>query len=397
MRSTTFRSFVFLALAGAIAACTATAVNPTDSDSGTMMAAEDSGAQIDSSIQDMDSMTTGMDTAMVVDAGRDSAITDTGIVDAPFDGVVVTDASFDPPGSPCPTNNLIQRDPNCGICGYRDRVCLALTDGGATKWQPWGACQAEVAGGCVPAATDSVACGNCGMQARTCSAFCAWEVGGCTGTGVCAAGTVEFAASVSCDAGLGRTRTCDTSCVWGSYSTTCGAQPPPPTTITISSTVGNVATARFNMPSTQPKIVAGFTSSNCPITLSTSATSYVWVKVKNPTALTAKVSVWTSLQMGGVGTLTDTMMTAYAGTTLPPSTVAGRDACMGIASDDCDDTTTDSTACTSNGAGLMKASVQDGDKSLTIPANGFVWVYVTAYLLNTVTDIQVSTKTHSLL
>lgn len=394
MRSTTIRSFVFLVLGGAIAACTATAVDPTIDSDGGMAAAEDSGGQQDdSSMRDMDS-TTGMD-SNTVDSGRDGAITDTGLRDAPFDGITVVDASFDPPGSACPTNNLIQRDPSCGICGYRDRVCLAVTDGGAKTWQPWGACQAEIAGGCLPGTMDNASCGFCGHVARTCQSDCSWAAGSCTGTGMCSPGDVQFAASVSCDAGLGRTRTCDGVCMWGDYSTSCAPPPPPPTAITISATVGNVASTRFILPTKIAKIATGM----CPVTLSTtSMTSYVWIKVKNPTAQIAKVSVWSSLQVGGTGTLTDTIMAAYPGTATAPSTPAQRTACTGRAIDDCDDNTTDSTACTGGGAGLMKDDLTYGDQSVTIPANGFLWVYVASYFSTTgVTDLQISTFTHSLM
>ncbi|MEO6576828.1 MAG: hypothetical protein ABIP89_23475, partial [Polyangiaceae bacterium] len=132
-------------------------------------------------------------------------------------------------------------------------------------------------------------------------------------------------------------------------------------------------------------------------TLSTSTTSYVWIKVKNPTAQIANVSVWSSLQIGGTGTLQDTIMAAYPSAAAAPATAAERKACIGTASDDCDDVTTDSTACNSGGAGLMKNDFT-GDNSVNIPANGFIWLYVAAYSTTTgVTDLQISTKTHSLM
>lgn len=396
MRTTTVRSSVFILLAGAIAACTATAVNPSDSDSG-MMPIDDSGGQNDSSMREMDS-TTGTDTGTVVDSGHDSAVHDTGITDAPFDGIIVTDASFDPPGSPCPTNNLIERDPNCGICGYRERVCLALTDGGATKWQPWGACQAEVAGGCMPGTSDTTSCGFCGTQSRTCQSDCSWaNIGSCAGSGMCNPGDVQFAASVSCDAGLGRSRTCDAVCAWGNYSSTCGTPPPPPTAITISATAGQNKTARFTLEAVPINVLF---SGACPTTVDTTATYAKFLKVINPRATPANVSIWSSLQAGGVGTLTDTIMTSYPGTAMHPSTDAQRMACVLKVSDDCKDTTTDPSACTNNGAGLMKAdssfSTGPFDGSVTIPASSFIWVYV-AGLNGSSTDngdVQITTHTH---
>lgn len=394
MRSTTIRASFFIAFVGAIAACSAAANDPAadspdGSDDGSPALDQDSGSDMDATTGDMDS-TTHVDSG-TDSGGGDSALHDTGIIDAPFDGVIVLDASFDPPGSPCSPAGLTQRDPHCGFCGHRDRVCLALTDGGATTWQPWGACVSQVAGGCAPGTMDSVTCGFCGTQPRSCNNFCEWEVGGCSGSGVCAPGSTTYASALSCDAGLGRTTSCDNMCHWGLPSVTCD---PPPTTITISQTPGAIATSAFDLGAATLRINPGdtFSPPTCPVTISTTSTVSSYIKVINTNAThSATVSIWSSLPMGG--TIIDTVMASYPASASPPTTAAARKAC-GSSSDGCTSSLS-ATACQNSWAGLM----QDDsiDNSVTIPANSFVWIYVGAWFTSTTSgSFQLSAYTNSI-
>ena len=117
----------------------------------------------------------------------------------------------------------------CGNCGTQHRAC----DNGV--WAEWSACEAE--GECTPNVTEacgvagtracggnctwgpcgmqqcpgapSQACGNCGMQMRTCdggtATWSAW--GSCDGEGVCAPNTTQ-----TC--GMNGTQTCGGKCQW---------------------------------------------------------------------------------------------------------------------------------------------------------------------------------------
>jgi hypothetical protein len=117
----------------------------------------------------------------------------------------------------------------CGNCGTQHRAC----DNG--MWGEWSACEAE--GECTPNATEacgaggtracggncswgpcgmqqcpgapSQACGNCGMQMRTCDGGTAtWSAWGpCEGEGVCAQNATQ-----SC--GMNGTQTCGGKCQW---------------------------------------------------------------------------------------------------------------------------------------------------------------------------------------
>ena len=103
----------------------------------------------------------------------------------------------------------------CGTCGTRERECV----GG--MWSDWGACD-ESGGSCGPGTSESVPCGRCGMDRRTCTAECEWgPFLGCNEPAdACEPGTQE---SEACPGGCGgmRTRTCGDGCTWGEWSD-CG-------------------------------------------------------------------------------------------------------------------------------------------------------------------------------
>lgn len=126
----------------------------------------------------------------------------------------------------------------CGACGARDRRRSCGSGCAWGSWSAWGACTGE--GACVPGTGDAPrarSCGRCdsGTQtsARVCEASCAWGAwgawGACTGELGCAPGATDsgeracpvpgFDEMMGCGLGTtSRTRSCDASCAWGSWS-----------------------------------------------------------------------------------------------------------------------------------------------------------------------------------
>ena len=76
---------------------------------------------------------------------------------------------------------------------------------------------------CSPGQTQTSACGNCGTRSRTCNSSCSWgSWGSCQGQGECAPGSVEERAC--CDCGT-QTRSCSNACAWKSFSACAGPDP----------------------------------------------------------------------------------------------------------------------------------------------------------------------------
>ncbi len=73
---------------------------------------------------------------------------------------------------------------------------------------------------CSPGATQSASCGDCGTRSRTCNSSCQWgSWSSCTGEGVCSAGSSQTSACGDCGT---QTRWCNASCQWGSWSSCSG-------------------------------------------------------------------------------------------------------------------------------------------------------------------------------
>ena len=126
------------------------------------------------------------------------------------------------------------------------------------------------------------------------------------------------------------------------------------------------------------------------MTLSTTATSYIYVEIKNPTARNVKVSLWDTAATAGP---TDMLMSAYPGAVPPQDADANaRKACVNYTMNGCDSTV--ATACTSIFLpGLMIDEVPD--HSVTIPAGGSITVYNAAYSAATVGDFNLNTRTEN--
>ena len=73
---------------------------------------------------------------------------------------------------------------------------------------------------CSPGKKDTRDCGACGKQTRTCSSTCAWgSWGSCTGQGACSAGKKDTRTCGNCGK---QTRTCSSTCAWGSWGSCTG-------------------------------------------------------------------------------------------------------------------------------------------------------------------------------
>jgi hypothetical protein len=350
----------------------------THHDSSTHDAASalDAGQQDSTTIADSSTA----DTSTADTATSDSAA-DTGTADASVDAANDADAGLPPVGSPCATLNQIQTE-SCGACGTASRVCLA-PDGGQAVWQDWGACQNQVANGCIPGTMTTAACGLCGMQTQVCQSSCQYAVGACTGQppNACQPGTLDYQPGLSCDAG-GRERSCQNDCTWSNYGNCIvfdgGGNP---LALNIPVSVGAPATtkvATLDLP-TIPKLNGYLTNSLC--TVSTTSTVATYVELFNPTNLTATVSVWTSAASSGTF---DTLLASYAGATDPP---ADRTMCSHV-DDDC------SGVAPCDPYSLFAGLINSGtDNRVVLPPGGTATLYVGAYSAVTTMTVTVNART----
>jgi hypothetical protein len=104
----------------------------------------------------------------------------------------------------CQAGSYVQQ--YCGNGGIQTSVCNEQC-----KWGPWSDC--ESSGPCTPGETQS--CGNCGTM--TCQSNSQWST--CQGQGVCTPGDTI---SQTCNGTGTQTKTCNTSCTWGSWSNCSG-------------------------------------------------------------------------------------------------------------------------------------------------------------------------------
>jgi len=296
------------------------------------------------------------------DAGKDAGKKDSGPK-----AEAGVDAGPPPPveGTACPTLNTITQK-NCGACGKAETVCL--DDGtGKGKWSPYGGCTNELAGGCIPGTSVQEDCGNCGKVTKTCTQYCAYTSGSCTGqpANSCPPASVEYT-NAGCAAQSYRERTCAAACTWGNYTAGCAA-PNNANKLTISGTVAGTAAGTFTLSASKmgPKVSGG-----CPGSVSsTKDHPYEIVEIKNNTTKTATVSAWLS----GTPAI-DTVMWAY-NTNLPPQDDTARKACKWGVNDFCPS----SLPCTTDDdwSGLTGAT-----QSLVIPPGQVVLVQFAAYYPN---------------
>lgn len=278
------------------------------------------------------------------------------------------DAGPPPPveGTACTTLNEIGKK-NCGACGKAETVCLAGPTG--NKWSAYGSCNNELVGGCVPGTTATVDCGNCGKQVKTCTQYCAYSAGACTGVPAnsCVPTSIDYSTAGCTTAQTYRNRVCGATCQYGNYSATCDA-PVNANKLTISLTAGTTPASNVSGNYTLSAAKVGYkVTGGCPGSVSATADfPYEVVEVKNPSAtLTAKVSAWNS----GTPAI-DNVMAAYY-TNLAPQTSAQVGACSVGVNDFCPS----SLPCTSddNWAGLT------GTQQITIPPGQVVLIRFQSY------------------
>jgi hypothetical protein len=223
---------------------------------------------------------------------------------------------------------------------------------GALKVSDYSACLGEKVGGCIPGTTGEDACGNCGKLTKTCTKYCEWQKSTCGGepANACPAGQISWA-TAGCSSGVTK-RTCSDACQWSSFTGVCSA----------ANYELKVATAASKTSSIVFPLVATLTSKKVTGNCTTGATlspsdQYVvaYVRVQNPNAQTAKVSVWNSQAPGG--SVIDTVLTAY--TSIPTSDAELR-ACIGSAGAYC---TTSQLPC-----GDTKFGSLTGANAVSVPA-----------------------------
>lgn len=296
------------------------------------------------------------------------------------------DAGPPPPeaGDPCTTQDALANRP-CGACGTQQAICQASgNDGGALAWSQYGTCQGEVAGGCVPGTVATEACGNCGTVQKTCTKFCAWTSGSCSGqpTNSCKPGLLEYSTAGCSTPNTYRNRTCQNSCQWSGFSTTCDA-PNNPNKMTISGTVGQTVTQQWTLtPASAAKKPGDCGASS----VGPSLYQQVAVEIRNPTSQKATVSIYQS-KAGASAVEIDTVLWIY-NKTLPPSDDAALLACDYGVEDSCG--TTPSNLCgnvtsTFNFAGASNVTINAGSAILVYSA-GFSTTTTGAFNLNVKTD-----------
>ncbi len=105
----------------------------------------------------------------------------------------------------------------CPACGVGSR-CGADTDCAGSLRCSGGVCTA--CGECEPGTMESGGCGMCGSRSRTCNASCVWNSWSvCSGEGTCAPGATDTQACGNCGS---QTRTCNDACAWGGFGACSG-------------------------------------------------------------------------------------------------------------------------------------------------------------------------------
>jgi hypothetical protein len=317
----------------------------------------DSGSQLPPSGDDAGGGGTDAGTDSGKDAGKDAA------KDASKDAAKEAAAPAPEPGDPCTTvDTKVSR--SCGKCGQQEAICQAF-DGGPLTWSVYGPCSNE-AGECLPGTAE--ACGNCGTH--TCSDTCGWSM--CVQpANSCAAGTVEYT-TAGCPTGGYKNRTCDATCQWDPYTSTCDI----PTTsnkMTISSTVGQTVSQEWTL--LTDTILKP--NSSCTGAVSTTATRYIPVEVTNPTALAAEISAFHSKSPTGLPF--DSVVWWYKTNALPlDDTQLG--ACVTAVKDNCVLTSLPTNPCKND---TDSSGIMAGADKITIPAGGKILVFVGGWTSST--------------
>lgn len=291
------------------------------------------------------------------DAGKDAA------KDASDSGV---DAGKPSPneGDACATlDEIFSR--MCGACGTQEALCLPKADGTPGVVSSYSGCANELATGCIPGTTENEACGNCGTRARTCTKYCAWTAGACTGEPVnsCSPTAQDYTSAGCPTAGTLRTRACNGVCSWSSWSPTCGGLD---FKLVAPATVGESVSGIFPL---RAQVSGKRMSGTCPNGYFSTTTNhpYAYVEVVNPTATTLTLSAWNTLAQTG-GPIIDTLMTWYPGNVKPADEAARKMCAKGVAD-----------SCGTLPCGDYKWAGLTATNAITIAPSGSVLVYFGSY------------------
>jgi hypothetical protein len=286
----------------------------------------------------------------LVDSGRDGSVTDGG-----DGGTTASDAGSSPaPGSMCPTPDVIFSR-KCGFCGTQEAICE-----NNNKVSGYSLCGGEVPMGCTPGMTRNSACGLCGTKTEICQSNCQWASGACTGepAGACSPGSVKYITASCMVANTFRKQTCGATCQFGMTEMECK---PRDIFVLVPTAVGGTNTYSGELsPLTDQKPRPG--TGTCPVTLSTTNSSYAYVEVRNTDTVPHKVEIWFDAPAGG--TDVDTVVLAYPGAAIPTVPTA----CVGTANDFCS-----GLPCVGNWSGLI------GANGPTVPAGGSITIGHHAY------------------
>lgn len=269
------------------------------------------------------------------------------------------------PGTSCAKPDEIFARP-CGACGTQQAICLKNDPSDATgKVSDYSACSSELEGGCVPGTVVDEACGNCGTHKKTCTKYCSFTTTACVGepAGSCSAGTVLWT-NAGCGAGTFRDRECSAMCQWGSFQG-CTS---PDFSVAVRSGLGGITSVIVPLSTASlGKRVTGSCTSAAGATVSTTDKHTVtFVRVENPNAQNARVSVWNAQAPGGA-----TINTVLVGYASQPASDDALRACEVGAGDYC---STATVPC-----GDSKFGALTGPTALVIPAGGSRVVAMTSY------------------
>ncbi|MBL0194063.1 MAG: hypothetical protein IPQ09_07540 [Myxococcales bacterium] len=289
-----------------------------------------------------DTNTPKPDTGTTDTGTPDTSVPDTSVPDAAEAGVDSGPGprpgeAFDPlapkPGDPCPAgvnlNDVIDR--RCGKCGNQKALCIAGA-GGAKVVDTYGACTGEKtgAGACLPRERIVSECGFCGTQTKDCDLSCAYVEGACTGqvAGGCTANEVTYIEGVCADPAHVRRQVCSAACVKGTPE---ACAPRPLDEIVISQTPGRTVSGESAVYSTK---IGKLNTGACPSTVSSTLTSYQYVRVKNDGAMPATVTIENGTPAGA--TKPNTVVALYPG----PNAPGDRTTCVGSVTDSPESITT---------------------------------------------------------
>jgi hypothetical protein len=300
------------------------------------------------------------------DGGKDAAkdASKDASKDAAKDSAVDAGPPAPNPGDACKTlDEVFTR--TCGICGTQQSLCLALPDGTPGVVSAYSPCESELAGGCVPGTTENESCGNCGTRARTCTQYCAWSAGACTGEPVssCTPTSEDYTGAGCPAAGTVRTRSCSATCSWSNFTATCN---PLDFKLVVGATTGDSVSAIYPL---RAAIADKRLSGTCPNGYFSTTTNhpYAYVELVNPSAHPVTLSAWNTAAPSGP--IIDTLMTWYPGNTKPTDDATRKQCAKGMG-DSCP-------------AGLpcgdFKWAGLTGATAITIPASGSSLLFFGSY------------------